>query len=83
MAEIEFWRERVAVFGSLSEQLNLQVVKKILDVMTRADSFIMQELEKTTAELSKYHEESVNNVQFLTTVERHFRVSSYHVYSLK
>uniref|UniRef100_A0A672KU77 Dynein heavy chain 10, axonemal-like n=1 Tax=Sinocyclocheilus grahami TaxID=75366 RepID=A0A672KU77_SINGR len=73
LAEIEFWRERVAVFSSLSEQLNLQVVKKILDVMTRADSFIMQELEKTTAELSKYHEESVNNVQFLTTMERHFR----------
>uniref|UniRef100_A0A8C1QBG0 Dynein heavy chain 10, axonemal-like n=1 Tax=Cyprinus carpio TaxID=7962 RepID=A0A8C1QBG0_CYPCA len=73
LAEIEFWRERVAVFSSLSEQLNLQVVKKILDVMTRADSFIMQELEKTTAELSKYQEESVNNVQFLTTIERHFR----------
>lgn len=78
MAEIEFWRERVAVFSSLSEQLNLQVVKKILDVMTRADSFIMQELEKTTAELSKYQEESVNNVQFLTTIERHFRVRSNH-----
>lgn len=78
MAEIEFWRERVAVFSSLSEQLNLQVVKKILDVMTRADSFIMQELEKTTAELSKYQEESVNNVQFLTTIERHFRVRGNH-----
>ncbi|XP_009299843.1 dynein axonemal heavy chain 10 [Danio rerio] len=73
LAEIEFWRERVAVFSSLIEQLNLQAVKKILEVMTRADSFIMQELEKTTAELRKYYDESVSNVQFLTTVERHFR----------
>lgn len=78
MAEIEFWRERVAVFSSLIEQLNLQAVKKILEVMTRADSFIMQELEKTTAELRKYYDESVSNVQFLTTVERHFRVRSNH-----
>lgn len=80
MAEIEFWRERFAVLSSLSEQLNLPVVKKILDVMTHADSFIMQELEKTTAELRKYHEESANNVQFLTTLERHFRVRSNHFY---
>ncbi|XP_056113379.1 dynein axonemal heavy chain 10 [Rhinichthys klamathensis goyatoka] len=73
LAEIEFWRERFAVLSSLSEQLNLPVVKKILDVLTHADSFIMQELEKTTSELRKYHEESTSNVQFLTTMERHFR----------
>jgi len=80
LAEIEFWRERLAVLSSLSEQLNLPVVKKILDVMTHADSFIMQELEKTTSELRKYHEESSSNVQFLTTMERHFRVRSDHSY---
>jgi len=80
LAEIEFWRERLAVLSSLSEQLNLPVVKKILDVMTHADSFIMQELEKTTSELRKYYEESSSNVQFLTTMERHFRVRSDHFY---
>ncbi|XP_067295015.1 dynein axonemal heavy chain 10 isoform X2 [Pseudorasbora parva] len=73
LAEIEFWRERFAVLSSLCEQLNLPVVRKILDVMTHADSFIMQELEKTTAELRKYHEESSSNVQFLSTMERLFR----------
>lgn len=80
MAEIEFWRERFAVLSSLSEQLNLPVVKKILDVMTHADSFIMQELEKTTSDLRKYHDESASNVQFLTTMERHFRVRSNNSY---
>ncbi|TRY94050.1 hypothetical protein DNTS_011956 [Danionella cerebrum] len=73
LAEIEFWRESVAVFSGLCEQLNMPVVKKILAVMTRADSFIMQELEKTTADLRKYQDEAVNNAQFLSTVERHFR----------
>ncbi|XP_051514176.1 dynein axonemal heavy chain 10 [Myxocyprinus asiaticus] len=73
LVEIEFWRERTAVLSSLYEQLNLPVVKKILDVMTRADSFIMEEMDKTITELFKYHDESVNNVQFLSTLERHFK----------
>lgn len=74
MAEIDFWRERSAVFSCVNEQLKLPVVKKIVDVMIRADSFTVQELEKTIAEISKYYEESANNLLFLRTLERQFKV---------
>lgn len=74
LAEIDFWRERSAVLSCVNEQLKLPVVKKIVDVMIRADSFTAQELEKTIAELSKYYEESSNNELFLRTLERVFKV---------
>ncbi|XP_056602848.1 dynein axonemal heavy chain 10 isoform X1 [Triplophysa dalaica] len=73
LAEIDFWRERSAVFSCVNEQLKLPVVKKIVDVMIRADSFTVQELEKTIAEISKYYEESANNLLFLRTLERQFK----------
>ncbi|XP_017580699.2 dynein heavy chain 10, axonemal [Pygocentrus nattereri] len=73
MAEIDFWRERAAVLSALSEQLKLPVVKKILEVMTRADPVTVQNLDLTVVELSKYHVESVDNVRFLGTLERHFK----------
>lgn len=80
MAEIDFWRERTAVLSNVNDQLKLPVVKKIMDVMIRAESFTVQELEKTTAELIKYYEESVNNVQFLSTLERQFKVRRIHIH---
>ncbi|KAI7812536.1 putative dynein heavy chain 10 [Triplophysa rosa] len=73
LAEIDFWRERSAVMSCVNEQLKLPVVKKIVDVMIRADSFTVQELEKTIAEISKYYEESANIVLFLRTLERQFK----------
>ncbi|XP_071339029.1 dynein axonemal heavy chain 10 [Trachinotus anak] len=72
MAEIAFWRERASILGALSEQLKQPVVKKILQVMTKADSGIIQTLEGTVAELIKYCVESDNNIRFLNTLERHF-----------
>ncbi|XP_063051673.1 dynein axonemal heavy chain 10 [Engraulis encrasicolus] len=73
MAEIDFWRERAAILSALSEQLKLTAVKKILDVMSRADPVTVQNLELTLTELSKYHVESIENVRFLSTLERHFK----------
>ena len=74
MAEIDFWRERAAILSALSEQLKLPAVKKILEVMSRADPVAVQNLDLTVTELSKYHVESVENVRFLSTLERHFKV---------
>lgn len=74
MAEIDFWRERTAILSALSEQLKLPVVKKILEVMTKADPVTVQNLDLTVTELSKLHVESVENVRFLSTLERHFKV---------
>lgn len=75
MAELEFWRERASVLASLCEQLKLPVVKKILEVMNRADLDPMQNLNETLTELNLYHVEAMENVRFLGTVERYFKVS--------
>ncbi|XP_066511362.1 dynein axonemal heavy chain 10-like isoform X1 [Hoplias malabaricus] len=73
MAEIDFWRERAAVLSALSEQLKLPVVKKILEVMTCADPVTVQNLDLIVTELTKYQVEAVDNVRFLSTLERHFK----------
>uniref|UniRef100_A0A4W6G9Y8 Dynein axonemal heavy chain 10 n=1 Tax=Lates calcarifer TaxID=8187 RepID=A0A4W6G9Y8_LATCA len=38
MAEIAFWQERASILSALSEQLKQPVIKKILEVMTKADA---------------------------------------------
>uniref|UniRef100_A0A4W6GCG3 Dynein axonemal heavy chain 10 n=1 Tax=Lates calcarifer TaxID=8187 RepID=A0A4W6GCG3_LATCA len=76
MAEIAFWQERASILSALSEQLKQPVIKKILEVMTKADAGIVQTLEGTVAELIKYRVESEDNIRFLGTLERHFTVSS-------
>uniref|UniRef100_A0A8B9JE38 Dynein axonemal heavy chain 10 n=1 Tax=Astyanax mexicanus TaxID=7994 RepID=A0A8B9JE38_ASTMX len=73
LAEIDFWRERAAALSALSEQLKLPVVKKILEVMTRAEPATVQNLDLTVTELNNYLVEAVNNVDFLSTLERHFK----------
>ncbi|KAL0979348.1 hypothetical protein UPYG_G00183960 [Umbra pygmaea] len=73
MAEIDFWRERAATLSALSEQLKLPLVKKILEVLTKADSVTVQNLDLTVTELSMLHVESVENVRFLSTLERYFK----------
>uniref|UniRef100_H3BAL0 Dynein axonemal heavy chain 10 n=1 Tax=Latimeria chalumnae TaxID=7897 RepID=H3BAL0_LATCH len=73
LAEIDFWRERSATLSALTEQLKLPLVKKILQVMGKADPVLIQNLDLTVNELTKYHVESADNVRFLSTLERHFK----------
>lgn len=75
MAEITFWQERASIFNAMSEQLKQPVVKKILEVITKVDSSIAQNLEGTVAELNKYRAEADDNACFLSTLERYFMVS--------
>lgn len=75
MAEITFWQERASIFNAMSEQLRQPKVKKILEVLTKADSSILQNLEATINELNKYRVESDDNARFLGTLERYFMVS--------
>uniref|UniRef100_A0A3P8UAE7 Dynein axonemal heavy chain 10 n=1 Tax=Amphiprion percula TaxID=161767 RepID=A0A3P8UAE7_AMPPE len=72
MAEIVLWQERASVLGALSQQLKQPVVEKILEVMTKAGANIIQTLNGTITELTKYCLESEDNVSFLKTLERHF-----------
>lgn len=75
LAEIAFWQERSSILNAQSEQLKHPVVKKILEVMTKADAGVVQTLEGTVAELTKYRVESDDNLRFLGTMERHFTVN--------
>uniref|UniRef100_A0A3Q3MNV8 Dynein axonemal heavy chain 10 n=1 Tax=Mastacembelus armatus TaxID=205130 RepID=A0A3Q3MNV8_9TELE len=72
MAEIALWQERASILNALSEQLNQTVVKKILEVMVKADAGIGQALNGTIAELAKYRVVADSNLRFLSTLERHF-----------
>lgn len=75
MAETVFWQERAAILSALSEQLKRPVVKKILEVMNKADVSIVQTLEETLAELSKYLVEADEIKSFLLLMGRHFTVN--------
>ncbi|KAF7484154.1 Hypothetical predicted protein [Marmota monax] len=74
LAEIEFWRERNATLSALYEQTKLPTVRKVLDVIRESDSLLVANLQPVLAELFKYHIEASDNVRFLSTVERHFKV---------
>ncbi|KAJ3602265.1 hypothetical protein NHX12_030024 [Muraenolepis orangiensis] len=73
MAEIDFWRERSAILSALSEQINLPIAKKIVALLTEVDPVTVQNLELSVAELTSYHVEAVQNVRFLSTLERSFK----------
>lgn len=75
MAEIVFWQERASVLGALNEQLKQPAVWKIVDVVTKADTGIIQTYRETVDELIKYYMEADDNTRFLATLERHFMVS--------
>jgi dynein heavy chain len=77
IAEIDFWRERSAILSALSEQLNLPAAKRIVEVLTQVDPVTVQNLELSVAELNSYCVEAGQNVRFLSTLERHFKVSHF------
>uniref|UniRef100_A0A3B5A058 Dynein heavy chain tail domain-containing protein n=1 Tax=Stegastes partitus TaxID=144197 RepID=A0A3B5A058_9TELE len=72
MGEIVLWQEHASVLSALSEQLKQPAVEKIIEVMTKADAGVVQTLQETIAELTKYRLVSESNVDFLKTLERHF-----------
>lgn len=74
LAEIEFWRERNATLSALHEQTKLPVVRKVLEVIKESDSMLVANLQPVLTELFKLHMEASDNVRFLSTVERHFKV---------
>ncbi|CAH1233746.1 DNAH10 [Branchiostoma lanceolatum] len=73
LAEIDFWRERNAALSALHEQLKIPVVKKMLTILTKADSPFVQSFESERADLTKFFVEAKDNVRFLSTLERHFK----------
>lgn len=75
MAELELWRERSSELSGLWEQLELPAVKNILKVMNQANVISIQNLNETISQLTFFHVEALENVRFLGTMERYFKVS--------
>lgn len=80
LAEIDLWRERNATLSALTQQLKLPLVKKVLEVLTAANIAIVDSLQIVINELCKHHVEAVDNVRFLSTLERHLKVGFYQLY---
>ncbi|KAJ3018931.1 Dynein heavy chain 10, axonemal [Thoreauomyces humboldtii] len=73
LGEIEFWRDRNASLSTLHEQLNLPIVHKIQQILTKAQSPASSTLDFQLQELTKFYTEAKDNVKFLSTLERHFK----------
>uniref|UniRef100_A0A8D0HBM0 Dynein axonemal heavy chain 10 n=1 Tax=Sphenodon punctatus TaxID=8508 RepID=A0A8D0HBM0_SPHPU len=73
LAEIDLWRERNATLSALTEQIKLPLVKKVLDILKEAESGIIENFRIVVSDLSKHHVEAVDNVRFLSTLERHLK----------
>ncbi|KAM8866758.1 dynein axonemal heavy chain 10 isoform 2-T2 [Synchiropus picturatus] len=73
LAELVFWQQRASILGAVSEQLQLPVVQKILQVLTRADAGVLTTLLETACELNKHFREADDIARFLSTLERHFK----------
>ena len=75
LAEIDYWRERSNALSALTEQLKLPIVLKMLDVLSlKNDTTALSNFQMSKDELNKYFIEAKDNVRFLTTLERHFKV---------
>ncbi|KAJ3144485.1 Dynein heavy chain 10, axonemal [Geranomyces variabilis] len=73
LGEIEFWRDRNASLSTLHEQLNLPIVHKIQQILTKSQSPTSSTLDFQLQELTKFYTEAKDNVKFLSTLERHFK----------
>ena len=73
LSEIDFWRERSSALSAVCEQLDLPLVKKMLDVLKVAEVSVLSSFEHNRIELNKFYTEAKDNVRFLATLERHFK----------
>ncbi|MCO5597848.1 hypothetical protein L7F22_051932 [Adiantum nelumboides] len=75
LSELDFWRDRVNTLSSLHGQLSSQRIKNIVAVLEVGSSNIelLQSLKSQYSDLNKMFLEAKDNVNFLTTLERHFK----------
>ena len=74
LEEIEFWRRRHTVFSGILEQLKNKKIKSTLDRLDVSESLIYKKFAEKVNEVSKLEAEAAENMKFLATLERHFRV---------
>ncbi|XP_060639849.2 dynein axonemal heavy chain 10-like [Anolis sagrei] len=73
LAEIELWHERSATLSALTEQIRFPAVQRVLEVLDIANTGIVENLQVVVNELSKHQVEAVDNVRFLSTIQRHLK----------
>lgn len=74
LAEIEFWKERNSALNALYLQLQVPSAQAVLSVLKAAGSASQVTFEITKSDLNKYYVEAKDNVKFLMTLERHFKI---------
>ncbi|XP_074463065.1 dynein axonemal heavy chain 10 [Larus michahellis] len=77
LAEINLWRERNDTLSALTEQTKLPEVQKVLAILQEAESEHTGDLQIVLRDLRKCHVEAMDNVKFLSTLERHLKNLTY------
>ena len=73
LAELDYWVERSSTFTALYEQLELDVIKAVIALMTHRASPLLAPFDAFRKDLLHLHIEAKDNVKFLSTLERHFK----------
>ncbi|GAB0196984.1 dynein axonemal heavy chain 10 [Grus japonensis] len=83
LAEIDFWCERNDTLSALTEQTKLPEVQKVLEILQEAESELIGDLQIVISDLRKHHVEALDNVKFLSTLERHLKITEefYNIFS--
>ncbi|NWZ50810.1 DYH10 protein, partial [Haliaeetus albicilla] len=77
LAEVDLWRERNSTLSALTEQIKLPEVQKVLEILQEAESEHSGDLQIVLSDLRKHHAEALDNVKFLSTLERHLKNLTY------
>ncbi|KAF1480795.1 Dynein heavy chain 10, axonemal, partial [Pygoscelis antarcticus] len=77
LAEVDLWRERNNTLSALTEQTKLPDVQKVLEILQEAESEHIGDLQIVLSDLRKRHVEALDNVKFLSTLERHLKNLTY------
>ncbi|NXL10089.1 DYH10 protein, partial [Mesembrinibis cayennensis] len=77
LAEVDLWRERNDTLSALTEQTKLPDVQKVLEILQEAESGYIGDLQIVLSDLRKHHVEALDNVKFLSTLERHLKNLTY------
>ncbi|NXT57793.1 DYH10 protein, partial [Pluvianellus socialis] len=73
LAEVDLWRERNDALSALTEQTKLPEVQKVLEILQEAESEHIGDLQMVLSDLRKHHVEALDNIKFLSTLERHLK----------
>ncbi|NXO91605.1 DYH10 protein, partial [Certhia brachydactyla] len=73
LAEIYLWREKNAILSTLTEQIQLPEVQKVLEILREAESEFTGELQIVLRDLKKHQMQAQDSAKFLSTLERHLK----------